>query len=128
MGRTARLTAINKALILKSLVKRSPNVPQYKALISSTLPSCGGHWRFRLRSPGGEISFSSTRPMTTAWLYNYFSLFARISKSSRSNHSRSHKNVMRQVTETLSIEKNTVYVISPAHNLMMNDGYPLVSL
>ncbi|MFP3541313.1 chemotaxis protein CheB, partial [Pseudomonas sp. SIMBA_044] len=30
---------------------------------------------------------------------------------------------VRQVTETVSIEKNTVYVISPAHDLMMNDGY-----
>jgi two-component system CheB/CheR fusion protein len=27
------------------------------------------------------------------------------------------------VTETIAIEMNTVYVISPAHNLMMNDGY-----
>jgi hypothetical protein len=35
---------------------------------------------------------------------------------------------VRQVTETVSIEKNTANVISPAHNLMMNGGYPLVTL
>jgi hypothetical protein len=35
---------------------------------------------------------------------------------------------VRQVNETVSIEKNTANVISPAHNLVMNGGYLLVIL
>jgi two-component system CheB/CheR fusion protein len=39
----------------------------------------------------------------------------------------STKMPVQQVTKTVSIEKNRVYVVSPAHRLAMNDGYLQVS-
>jgi two-component system CheB/CheR fusion protein len=109
---------------MKSSVKRSPNVPQRKELIPSTLPfpvvgigaSAGGLQAVR--------SFFQHMPNDNGMA---FVIIFHLSPDYPSQVDRIIQEVtkmpVRQVTETLAIEKNTVYIISPAHNLMMNDGY-----
>jgi two-component system CheB/CheR fusion protein len=109
---------------MKSSVKRSPNVPQRKELIPSTLPfpvvgigaSAGGLQAVK--------SFFEHMPNDNGMA---FVIIFHLSPDYPSQVDRIIQEVtkmpVRQVTETVSIEKNTVYIISPAHNLMMNDGY-----
>jgi len=109
---------------MTSSVKRSPNVPQRKELIPSTLPfpvvgigaSAGGLQAVK--------SFFEHMPNDNGMA---FVIIFHLSPDYPSQVDRIIQEVtkmpVRQVTETVAIEKNTVYVISPAHNLMMNDGY-----
>jgi two-component system CheB/CheR fusion protein len=109
---------------MKSSVKRSPNVPQRKELIPSSLPfpvvgigaSAGGLQAVK--------SFFEQMPNDNGMA---FVIIFHLSPDYPSQVDRIIQEVtkmpVRQVTETIAIEMNTVYVISPAHNLMMNDGY-----
>jgi two-component system CheB/CheR fusion protein len=109
---------------MKSSVKRSPNVPQRKELIPSTLPfpvvgigaSAGGLQAVK--------AFFEQMPHDNGMA---FVIIFHLSPDYPSQVDRIIQEVtkmpVRQVTETVAIEMNTVYVISPAHNLMMNDGY-----
>jgi two-component system CheB/CheR fusion protein len=109
---------------MPSNVKRSTNVPQRKELVPSTLPfpvvgigaSAGGLQAVK--------SFFEHMPNDNGMA---FVIIFHLSPDYPSQVDRIIQEVtkmpVRQVTETLSIEKNTVYVISPAHNLIMNDGY-----
>jgi two-component system CheB/CheR fusion protein len=109
---------------MKSPVKRSPNVPQRKELIPSTLPfpvvgigaSAGGLQAVK--------SFFEHMPNDNGMA---FVIIFHLSPDYPSQVDRIIQEItkmpVRQVTDTISIEKNTVYVISPAHNLKMNDGY-----
>jgi two-component system CheB/CheR fusion protein len=109
---------------MKSSAKRSLNVPQRKELIPSTLPfpvvgigaSAGGLQAVK--------SFFEHMPYNNGMA---FVVIFHLSPDYQSHIDQIIQEVtkmpVRQVTETISIEKNTVYVISPAHNLTMNDGY-----
>ncbi|MFU2325788.1 CheR family methyltransferase [Pseudomonas sp. NFX98] len=109
---------------MPSNVKRSTNVPQRKELIPSTLPfpvvgigaSAGGLQAAK--------SFLEHMPNDNGMA---FVVILHLSPDHQSLADKILQEVtkmpVRQVTETIAIEKNTVYVISPAHNLTMNDGY-----
>jgi two-component system CheB/CheR fusion protein len=109
---------------MTSTVKRSPNVPQRKELIPSTLPfpvvgigaSAGGLQAVK--------SFFAHMPNNNGMA---FVVILHLSPDHQSIADKifqeATKMPVRQVTETIAIEKNTVYVIPPAHRLTMNDGY-----
>jgi two-component system CheB/CheR fusion protein len=109
---------------MKSSVKRSPNVPQRKELIPSTLPfpvvgigaSAGGLQAVK--------AFFEHMPGDNGMA---FVVVLHLSPDHQSLADQIIQEVtrmpVRQVVDTVSIEKNTVYIISPAHHLIMNDGY-----
>lgn len=109
---------------MKSSAKRSPNAPQRKELTPSTLPfavvgigaSAGGLQALK--------SFFEHMPADSGMA---FVIILHLSPDHESVADRIIQDVtqmpVRQVTDTIGIEKNTVYVISPAHDLKMNDGY-----
>ncbi|WP_137806331.1 CheR family methyltransferase [Pseudomonas sp. G(2018)] len=109
---------------MKSSAKRSPNAPQRKELTPSTLPfavvgigaSAGGLQALK--------SFFEHMPADSGMA---FVIILHLSPNHESVADRIIQDVtqmpVRQVTDTIGIEKNTVYVISPAHDLKMNDGY-----
>jgi two-component system CheB/CheR fusion protein len=109
---------------MKTSTKRSPNVPQRKELTPSNLPfpvvgigaSAGGLQALK--------SFFEHMPNNNGMA---FVVILHLSPDHQSLADKIIQEVtkmpVRQVTETISIEKNTVYVISPAHHLTMNDGY-----
>lgn len=109
---------------MKSSAKRSPNAPQRKELTPSTLPfavvgigaSAGGLQALK--------SFFEHMPADSGMA---FVVILHLSPDHESIADRIIQDVtqmpVRQVTDTIGIEKNTVYVISPAHDLTMNDGY-----
>jgi hypothetical protein len=66
--------------------------------------------------------------MTTAWPCHFFHLSPDYPGQVDWIIQEVTKMPVRQVTVTVAIEKNTANVISPAHNLLMTDGYPLATL
>ncbi|MFJ5300917.1 CheR family methyltransferase [Pseudomonas sp. NPDC088368] len=104
--------------------KRSANVPQRKEVIPSTLPfpvvgigaSAGGLQALKV--------FFANMPADNGMA---FVVILHLSPDHESLADQILQQVsqmkVRQVAETLYIERNTVYVISPSHYLMMNDGY-----
>jgi two-component system CheB/CheR fusion protein len=109
---------------MTSSTKRSANVPQRKEIISSTLsfPVVG------IGASAGGLqalqTFFAKMPANTDMA---FVVILHLSPDHQSSADQIIQRVtqmpVRQVAQTLSIERNTVYVISPAHYLMMNDGY-----
>jgi two-component system CheB/CheR fusion protein len=109
---------------MKTSTKRSPNVPQRGELTPSSLEfavvgigaSAGGLQAVK--------SFFEHMPHNNGMA---FVVILHLSPDHRSIADRIIQEVtkmpVRQVTETIHIEKNTVYVISPAHRMTMNDGY-----
>ncbi|KQZ92843.1 CheR family methyltransferase [Pseudomonas sp. Root562] len=113
---------------MKTSTKPSPNVPQRGELTPSSLDfpvvgigaSAGGLQAIK--------SFFEHMPHNNGMA---FVVILHLSPDHRSIADRIIQEVtkmpVRQVTETVAIEKNTVYVISPAHSLAMNDGYICVT-
>src|SRR5437868_3854209 len=113
---------------MKSSAKRSPNAPQRRELTPSTLPfpvvgigaSAGGLQALK--------SFFECMPADSGMA---FVVILHLSPDHQSVADRIIQEVtrmpVRQVSDTIGIEKNTVYVISPAHDLAMNDGYLCVT-
>jgi two-component system CheB/CheR fusion protein len=109
---------------MTSSTKSSANVPQRKEIISSTLsfPVVG------IGASAGGLqalqTFFAKMPANTDMA---FVVILHLSPDHQSSADQIIQRVtqmpVRQVAQTLSIERNTVYVISPAHYLMMNDGY-----
>lgn len=109
---------------MKSSARQSPNLRQRKELIPSTLPfpvvgigaSAGGLQAVK--------SFFEHMPNDNGMA---FVVIFHLSPDYQSQVDQIIQQVtkmpVRQVTDTISIEKNTVYVIPPGYNLMMNDGY-----
>ncbi|MGY2339315.1 CheR family methyltransferase [Pseudomonas sp. SDO5532_S415] len=109
---------------MKSSAKRSPSAPQRKELTPSTLPfavvgigaSAGGLQALK--------SFFEHMPADSGMA---FVVILHLSPDHESIADRIIQDVtqmpVHQVTDTIGIEINTVYVISPAHDLTMNDGY-----
>ncbi|AZF15675.1 CheR family methyltransferase [Pseudomonas sp. R3-18-08] len=113
---------------MKSAPPRSPNVPQRKDLIPSTLnfPVVG------IGASAGGLqavkAFFEHMPQDCGMA---FVVILHLSPDHQSVADRIIQESTRlpvlQVTETTPIEKNRVYVISPAQHLAMNDGYLAVS-
>lgn len=113
---------------MKQFPKRSPNVPQRKHLVPSTLDfpvvgigaSAGGLAAVR--------AFFEHMPSDTGMA---FVVVLHLSPSHRSVADQIIQTTTRmpviQLTETVHISKNAVYVIPPAHHLTMNDGYLAVT-
>lgn len=109
---------------MKTTPKRSPSVPQRKELIPSDLayPVVG------IGASAGGLnavkSFFEHMPNDNGMA---FVVILHLAPDHESIADRIIQEVtkmpVRQVTETVSIEKNAVYIISPAHDLIMNDGY-----
>ncbi|MCX2898712.1 CheR family methyltransferase [Pseudomonas mandelii] len=109
---------------MTSSIKRSSSVPQRNELIPSTLPfpvvgigaSAGGLQAVK--------SFFEHMPSDNGMA---FVVILHLSPDHQSLADQiiqqATKMPVLQVSSTTPIEKNTVYVISPAHHLMMNDGY-----
>ncbi|RKS17088.1 two-component system CheB/CheR fusion protein [Pseudomonas sp. WPR_5_2] len=113
---------------MKSSAKRSPNASQHKELTPSTLPfpvvGIGA-------SAGGLQALKSFFEQMPADSGMAFVVILHLSPDHQSVADRIIQEVtrmpVRQVSDTIGIEKNTVYVISPAHDLAMNDGYLCVT-
>ncbi|WP_454866021.1 CheR family methyltransferase [Pseudomonas umsongensis] len=109
---------------MKTTAKRSPNVPHRKELTPSNLafPVVG------IGASAGGLnavkSFFEHMPNDNGMA---FVVILHLAPDHESIADRIIQDVtqmpVRQVTETIPIEKNCVYVISPAHDLIMNDGY-----
>ncbi|MDQ0739783.1 chemotaxis response regulator CheB [Pseudomonas sp. W4I3] len=113
---------------MKSAPPRSPNVPQRKDLIPSTLnfPVVG------IGASAGGLqavkAFFEHMPQDCGMA---FVVILHLSPDHQSVADKIIQESTRlpviQVSETTPIEKNRVYVISPAQHLLMNDGYLSVS-
>lgn len=113
---------------MKSAPPRSPNIPQRKDLIPSTLnfPVVG------IGASAGGLqavkAFFEHMPQDCGMA---FVVILHLSPDHQSVADKiiqeSTRLPVMQVSETTSIEKNRVYVISPAQHLLMNDGYLSVS-
>ncbi|MDI3391118.1 CheR family methyltransferase, partial [Pseudomonas sp. V98_8] len=109
---------------MRTTPSRSPNVPQRKELTPSNLafPVVG------IGASAGGLnavkSFFEHMPNDNGMA---FVVILHLAPDHESIADRIIQDVtqmpVRQVTETIPIEKNCVYVISPAHDLIMNDGY-----
>ncbi|MCK8684252.1 CheR family methyltransferase [Pseudomonas umsongensis] len=109
---------------MRTTPSRSPNVPQRKELTPSNLafPVVG------IGASAGGLnavkSFFEHMPNDNGMA---FVVILHLAPDHESIADRIIQDVtqmpVRQVTETIPIEKNCVYVISPAHALIMNDGY-----
>ncbi|WP_085690556.1 MULTISPECIES: CheR family methyltransferase [unclassified Pseudomonas] len=113
---------------MKSSAERSSNVPKRKELIPSTLsfPVVGIG-----ASAGGLQAIKSFFKQMPADNGMAFVVILHLSPDRQSIAHNIIQEVttmpVRQVIETMHIEKNTVYVIPPAHELLMNDGYLAVT-
>jgi two-component system, chemotaxis family, CheB/CheR fusion protein len=109
---------------MKTSTKRSPNIPQRGEVTPSSLdfPVVG------IGASAGGLqavkSFFEHMPHHNGMA---FVVILHLSPDHNSIADRIIQEVtkmpVRQVTETIAIEKNTVYVISPAQRMTMNDGY-----